>query len=61
MDQFEDLEWDEIKTPIIVAELHKLLIMSDYDKDKTEKLITGYTALSTRDQELDKIHHKIYP
>ena len=42
-DRFEDLEWDEIKTLIIVAELHKLLIMSDYDKDKTEKLITGFT------------------
>ena len=42
IDRFEDFKWDEIKTPIRVEELHKLLKLSGYEKTKTQKLINGF-------------------
>ena len=40
---FENKDWDEITTPINVPELKKLLTLSGYDKEKSRKLIEGFT------------------
>ena len=41
-DRFEDQNWREIKTPIVVEELKKLLILSEYNEEKTKNLIQGF-------------------
>ena len=42
-DFYENKNWDEITTLINVPELEKLLKLSKYNKDKSDKLLTGFT------------------
>ena len=42
-DYFRDFNWNEIKTPIKVAELKQLVVEADYDKKKTKYLIDRFT------------------